>query len=80
MRNWLLAIILLLGLANSATAQAAGPEQYWIIAPVNPTNAVMQPRPKTPYAYGWFGVTQTHCTGTWHHGNYKPSFIDWTFR
>lgn len=80
MRNWLLALFVLIGLSYSAAAEAAGPEQYWIVAPIDPTNSVMVPRPKKPYAYGWFGVTQTHCHGKWNRGYFKPSFIDWTFR
>lgn len=80
MRTLLLAIIILIGSNYAVSAEAAGPEQYWIIAPIDPTQSVMVPRPKKPYAYGWFGVTQTHCKGTWDKGYYKPSFIDWTFR
>lgn len=80
MRSWLLAAVVVLMPTISANTEAASPAQYWIVAPVNSANPTMTPRPKTPYAYGWFGTTQTHCEGSWHRGYYRPSFIDWTFR
>ncbi|MHC2069962.1 hypothetical protein ACYFX5_21015 [Bremerella sp. T1] len=79
MRNWMLALTLFAGLSVTSMAEAAGPAQYWIIAPESTASPILTPRPKTRYSYGWFGVSQPYRTAGYHHG-YQNTYVDWTFR
>ncbi|MBA2114288.1 hypothetical protein [Bremerella alba] len=79
MRYAMLALTLLIGFAAESSAQAAGPAQYWIVAPESTASPILTPRPKTRYSYGWFGVSQPYRTAGFHHG-YQNTYVDWTFR
>ncbi|QDU77378.1 hypothetical protein Pan97_44450 [Bremerella volcania] len=79
MRKWMLAFAVLAGTAIGSSAEAAGPAQYWIIAPESTAAPILTPRPKTRYSYGWFGVSQPYRTAGYHHG-YQNTYVDWTFR
>ncbi|WDI40037.1 hypothetical protein [Bremerella sp. P1] len=79
MRKWMLAFAVLASSVVGSSAQAAGPAQYWIIAPESTASPILTPRPKTRYSYGWFGVSQPYRTAGYHHG-YQNTYVDWTFR
>ncbi|MFN3151220.1 hypothetical protein [Bremerella sp.] len=79
MRKWMLAFAVLAGTSMGSSAEAAGPAQYWIIAPESTASPILTPRQKTRYSYGWFGVSQPFRTAGYHHG-YQNTYVDWTFR
>ncbi|GAA4435181.1 hypothetical protein [Bremerella cremea] len=79
MRNWLFALTLLASSLAGSSAQAAGPAQYWIIAPESTAAPIQIPRQKTRYSYGWFGVQDPYRQAGFHHG-YFNTYVDWTFR
>lgn len=78
MKIWLAALLLAISGTFAGTGHAFESVPYWVITPQPPAPAVVQPRPKTRYAYGWFGANPRP-QGVHRHSVHR-TYTDWIFR